>query len=138
MEFTGVLQYLRVNADLYDAKPLGSFVPHFTERAALAKPQLEAVVAHPATHHADNSAFFIGWLAYHQSKPTEALPYLSQATVIGNGDYQVPALRLALRIIEKRTPGEQFAIIDRDPRFSRQAIFGMLRRVRPIASSTFR
>ena len=122
MEFTGVLQYLRVNADLYDAKPLGSFVPHFTERAALAKPHFEAVVAHPATHHADNSAFFIGWLAYHQSKPTEALSYLSQATVIGNGDYQVPALRLALRIIEKRTPGEQFAIIDRDPRFSQQAM----------------
>jgi tetratricopeptide (TPR) repeat protein len=122
MEFTGVLQYLRANADLYDAKPLGSFVPHFAERAALAKPHFEAVLAHPATHHADDSAFFIGWLAYHQSKPVEALPYLSQATVIGNRDYQIPALRLALRIIEKRTPGEQFAMVDGDPRFSRQAM----------------
>ena len=117
-----MLQYLKVNADLYDAKPLGRFVPHFAERAALAKPHFEAVLAHPATHHADDSAFFIGWLAYHQSKPAEALSYLSQATVIGNGDYQVAALRLALRIIEKRTPSEQFAIIDGDPHFSQQAM----------------
>ena len=79
MEVSGILNYLNDNADLYDAKPLGSFVPNFAERAAIAKPHFEAVLQHPATHHADDAAYFIAWLAYHQSKPAEALSYLSQA-----------------------------------------------------------
>ena len=122
MEVSGMVNYLMTNADLYDAKPLASFVPKFGERAALAKPHFEAVLQHPATHHADDAAYFMGWLAFHQSKPTEALSYLSQAIAIGNGDFQYGALRLTLRIIEKRTPSEQFAIVDADPHFSQQAM----------------
>ena len=93
MEVSGMVNYLMTNADLYDAKPLASFVPKFGERAALAKPHFEAVLQHPATHHADDAAYFMGWLAFHQSKPTEALSYLSQAIAIGNGDFQYGALR---------------------------------------------
>jgi hypothetical protein len=119
-EVSSILSYLRINADLYDAKPLGSFVPKFAERAALAKPYLEAVLRHPSAHHADDAAYFIAWLAYHQSRPAEALPYLSQAIVVGNGDFQEGALRLVLRIIEKRPPSEQFDIVDADANFSQQ------------------
>ena len=122
LEVNGILGYLKDNADLYDAKPLGSFVPNFAERAAVAKPHLEAVLQHPSSHHADDAAYFIAWLDYHQGKPTEALPYLSQAIVVGNGDFQYGALRLILRIIEKRPPNEQFAIVDADPHFSQQAM----------------
>jgi tetratricopeptide (TPR) repeat protein len=121
VEFSGILGYLHDNADLYDAKPLGSFVPNFAERVARAKPHFEAVLQHPTTHHADDAAYYIAWFAYHQNKPAEALPYLSQAVLVGNGDYQVPALRLTLRIIEKRTPSEQFALVDGDPHFSQRA-----------------
>jgi tetratricopeptide (TPR) repeat protein len=122
IEFSGILDYLRANADLYDAKPFGSFVPNFADRAASAKTHFEAVLQHATTHHADDAAYFIAWLALQQNKPAEALPYLSQAVVVGNGDYQIAALRLTLRIVEKRTPSEQFAIVDSDPHFSRQAM----------------
>jgi tetratricopeptide (TPR) repeat protein len=122
MEISGIVSYLMANADLYDAKPLGSFVPQFAERAALAKPHFDAVLQHPATHHADDAAYFMGWLAFHQNKPVEALSYLSQALVIGNRDFEYGALRLTLRIIEKRPPSEQFAIVDADPHFSQQSM----------------
>ena len=120
MEVSYILGYLRGNADLYDAKPLGSFVPGFAERAAAAKPHFEAVLRHPSTHHADDAAYFIAWLAYHQSLPAEALPYLSKAIAVGNGDYQDAGLALVLRIVEKRPPTEQFAIVDADANFSQQ------------------
>jgi tetratricopeptide (TPR) repeat protein len=120
--FSGILAYLRANSDLYDGKPLASFVPRFAEQAAVAKGHFESVLRRPKTHHADDAAYFIAWLAFQQDRPAEALTYLAQALVVGNGDYQVAAVRLTLRVIEKRTPSEQFAIVSADPHFSQQAV----------------
>jgi tetratricopeptide (TPR) repeat protein len=116
------LQYLRDNAGIYDDKRIGSFVPRFAERAALAKPDLESVMANKTAHHADDAAYFLGWLAFQADKSEEALPYLSQAVVIGNGDFQEAGLKLTVKIQQERSPAEQYRIVDSDPNFSKQPV----------------
>jgi tetratricopeptide (TPR) repeat protein len=116
------LLYVNENGDIYDNKLLGSFVPNFGQRGAVAKPDLEAVLAHKTVHHADDAAYYLAWLAYQQGDSQEALRYLSQAVVVGNGDYQLAALRLTVRILLQKTPEEQFKIVDSDPNFAKQPV----------------
>jgi tetratricopeptide (TPR) repeat protein len=118
----GRLEYMSDNAGIYDNKLLGVLVPNFAQRAAEAKPDLEAVMLSKTAHHADDAAYFLGWLAFQQGKSKEALPYLSQAVVIGNGDFQAAALRLTVRIQKENTPAEQYRIVDSDPNFAKQPI----------------
>ena len=118
----GRLLYVNENGDMYDNKLLGSFIPNFGQRAALAKPDLEAVLVHQAGHHADDAAYYLAWLGFQQGDAREALRYLSQAVVVGNGDYELAALRLTVRIQSANTPDEQFRIVDSDPNFAKQPV----------------
>jgi tetratricopeptide (TPR) repeat protein len=117
-----MLSYLGEKAGVNDAKLLGSLVPHFAERAAMAKTDFEIVMLDKKAHHADDAAYFLGWLNFQQGKLKEALPYLSQAITIGNGDYQVAAVRLAARIQMSYPAAEQFKIVSSDPVFARQPL----------------
>ena len=116
------LQYMRENADIYDRKLVSALVPNFAERAAAARPDLEAVLLNAKTHHADDAAYFLGWLAFQQGKSKEALPYLSKAMAVGNGDFKEAALRLAVRIELENSAPEQFKMVDSDANFSKQPI----------------
>jgi tetratricopeptide (TPR) repeat protein len=116
------IEYMRENADIYDHKLLGNMVPDFAKRAATAKPDLEAVLLNKTTNHADDAAYFLGWLAFQQGKSKEALPYLSQALVSGNGDFKEAALKLAVRIELENPAAEQFKIVNSGTNFSKQAV----------------
>jgi tetratricopeptide (TPR) repeat protein len=116
------LQYMRDNADIYDRKLIGALVPNFAAQAAAARPDLAAVLANAKTHHADDAAYFLGWLAFQQGKSKEALPYLSKALAVGNGDFEEAALRLAVRIELENSAAEQFKMVDSDSNFSKQPV----------------
>lgn len=116
------LQYMKDNADIYDRKLIGVLVPNFAAQAAAARPDLEAVLRNEKTHHADDAAYFLGWLTFQQGKSREALPYLSKALAVGNGDFKEAALKLAVRIELENSAAEQFKMVDSDVNFSKQPV----------------
>jgi tetratricopeptide (TPR) repeat protein len=94
-------------------QPLGTILNNFSAQASVAKPHLEAILRDaPSSSHGDDAAFWLGWIAFHESKFREALPYLSQAMIIGNGDYRSRAVRLSVRALQKFRPHEQVALVD--------------------------
>jgi tetratricopeptide (TPR) repeat protein len=117
----GRLRFLNANPGLYDNKLLAAVVPNFAARAAQAKAHFEAVMRDPAARHADDAAYMLAWLAFHQDQPKQALAYLSQAMMIGNAeeDYKRPAaMKQAVRILERYyPPREQVAIVAGDRAF---------------------
>jgi tetratricopeptide (TPR) repeat protein len=115
------LQLLNADPDLYERKPLSAIVPTFSARAEAARPRLEFVLRNSSSHHADDAAYLLGWLAQHEGKTSEALAYFSRAMRVGNGDYKDPgALRRAVRILERLPAREQLAIIHSDPTLAQQ------------------
>ena len=116
------MYFLLTNQALLDNKPLSALMPNFAERIAPARAHFEEVLRNVKAPHADDAAFFLGWLTMHEGKPKEAaLPYFSKAMVVGNGDYKDPgAMRRVLRILERLSSPEQLGIVNADLTFSRQ------------------
>lgn len=105
-----------------DSKPITVLVPNFAARAAAIRPHFEAVLRNGSARHADDAAYMLGWLTLHQGKPRDALPYFGQATVLGNSDYQYPALRRVLQIQRQYSPREQVALVESDRNLVRQPV----------------
>jgi tetratricopeptide (TPR) repeat protein len=115
------LNFLIENEKLFDAKPLSTVVPNFSDRAAAAKAHFEIVLSDTKAPHADDAAFMLGWLTLHEGRTKEALPYFSKAMVVGNGDYKDPgAVRRVMSVLASITWREQIAIVDADPNFAVQ------------------
>jgi tetratricopeptide (TPR) repeat protein len=110
--------------ELYDRKLLVEVVPNFAERTAAIRPYFETVLRDKAAPHADDAAYMLGWLAYHQGQSREALNYLSQAMVVGNGDFKRPAaMRQLVRILTQYPPPEQMRMIEANAVLARQPAF---------------
>jgi tetratricopeptide (TPR) repeat protein len=108
---TEIQDYLKSHPDPGD-RPLSAVLPDFAARAAVAKPHLQAVLRYPLTlPHADDAAYWLGWFASEEGNNDEALRYLSQAMIVGNGDYRPAAIRLSLNIIEGLDPRQMVATI---------------------------
>jgi hypothetical protein len=116
------INFLIKNQYLLDNKPLSTLVPNFAARVAPARAHFEEVLRNSKAPHADDAAFILGWLAIHEGRPQEeALPYFSKAMVVGNGDYRDPgAIGRVLRILDRLSSRDQFAVVDGDSAFSRQ------------------
>jgi len=116
-----VMSFLNEHPDLYDNKPLATLVPTFADRSAAAKPHFEFVLQNKSSAHADDAAYMLGWLAWHEGKSNEALVYFSQAMTVGNGDYKIPgAVRRSARILERFSSDEQLPLIEANPTLGRQ------------------
>jgi TolA-binding protein len=118
--FNDTLRFFNANPALYDHKMLGTLVPNFAAHAAIAQVHFEAVLRASSSPHADDAAYMLGWLAFHQGKFKEALAYWSQSIVVGNGDYQHAALIRTIRVLERYPTREQLAIVESDRNFSKQ------------------
>ncbi len=105
-----------------DYRALNEVVPNFDARAAAARANFEAVMRNGSVRHADDAAYMLGWLAFHQGKPKDALPYFGRAMVLGNTDYLGTAVRQTLRIQRQHSPREQAAMVEADRNLSRQPI----------------
>jgi hypothetical protein len=107
---------------LLDNEPLSALVPNFAARVAPARAHLEEVLHYPKAPHADDAAFILGWLTLHEGRPQEqALPYFAKAMVTGDGDYKDPgAMGRVLRILDRLSTRDKFAVVDGESAFSRQ------------------
>jgi tetratricopeptide (TPR) repeat protein len=116
------INFLIKNQYMLDNKPLSALVPNFAARVAPARAHFEEVLLDSKAPHADDAAFILGWLTLHEGRPQEqALPYFSKAMVIGDGDYKDPgAIGRVLRILDRLSSRDQFAVVDGDSAFSRQ------------------
>ena len=110
--------------ELYDRKLLVQVIPNFAARAAAMRPYFEAALRDKSAPHADDAAYMLGWLAYQQGQSMEAINYLSQAMVVGNGDFKRPAaMRELVRILTQYPPSEQASMIDSNPVLRPQPAF---------------
>ena len=110
--------------ELYDRKLLAQVIPDFAQRAAAMRPYFEAALRDKSAPHADDAAYMLGWLAYHQGQPLDAVNYLSQAMVVGNGDFKRPAaMRELVRILTQYPPSEQAKMIASNPVLTPQPAF---------------
>src|SRR5262245_44542114 len=116
------LLLLNSSPELYDRKPLNQVVANFAARAAVARPHFEAVLRETSSPHADDAAYMLGWLAFHEGKTQEAMAYFSKAMAIGNGDYTAPAAtRQTVRLLTRFPASEQLKTVDTDANFGKQS-----------------
>jgi tetratricopeptide (TPR) repeat protein len=116
----GALRVANASWKASDRQPLASMLPSFSKLAASAQSQFASVMAHPTSPIADDAAYLSGWLYLQSGKTDEALTSFSRAMVIGNGDYKPAAIWETLRIMEKRSPAEQLAMVSGDQAFAQQ------------------
>jgi tetratricopeptide (TPR) repeat protein len=119
-DLEGALSFFKENPDLYDHKPLGSLMPDFAARAATARNRFATVLRHTSSPLADDSAYWLGWLAVQESNTNDALGYFSQAMVVGNHDYQHTALEDTLRILEQFPLRQQLTTVESNHVLSQQ------------------
>jgi tetratricopeptide (TPR) repeat protein len=116
-----ILKFLNMNPDYYQRRLLATVVPTFAQRAAAARPHFEAVLHNAASPHADDAAYMLGWLAFHQDRTPEALSFFSKAMAAGNGDYKQPqAMRQTVRILQGFPPDQQASTVAANDVFSHQ------------------
>jgi tetratricopeptide (TPR) repeat protein len=107
-----MLTFLNQHPELYDNKPLATVVSRFAERAAAAQPHFEFVLRDPKSPIADDAAYMLGWLAYHQGHYEPALDLFIRGMTAGNGDYQRDgAVKQTVRIFELTPTGRQYTIL---------------------------
>ena len=107
------LTFLNRHAELFDGKPLADFVSRFAERAAAAQPHFEIVLRNPKAPLADDAAYMLGWLAYHQGQYEQALTYFIQGMKVGNGDYKLGGeVKQTVRIFERSPARRQYKFLE--------------------------
>jgi tetratricopeptide (TPR) repeat protein len=116
------LAFVNQQPDLFDRRPLTSFLTTFAARATEARAHFEAVLKHLSAPHADDSAYMIGWLELQQGNSSDALKFFSKALVTGDEvhDYLGAALRELIRILEKLPPYQQVTAVESDEFLSRE------------------
>jgi len=93
--------------------------PELRAPAEAARPHLEAVLTQPDVPHADDAAYFLGWIAYHSGDDVHALEYFSRSMSIGNGDYSFDGgEKQASRLLQVYKPKEQVEILERSKEFT--------------------
>ena len=98
---------LNQHSERSEYRPLSEVVPNFEARAAAARANFEPVARKGSARHADDAAYMLGWLAFHQGKPREALAHFGQSMVLGNTDYLHTAVKQTLRILRQHSAREQ-------------------------------
>lgn len=112
-DIDNTIKFLNRNPALYDHKPLTSLVPDFSSRAKTAQEHFKAVLSNALSPQADDAAYMLGWLAFHQGLAEEARAYFTQAMTVGNGDYKRPAaMKQFVRYLEQLPQSQQFAIVE--------------------------
>jgi tetratricopeptide (TPR) repeat protein len=115
------IRYLNENSELYGGKPLKLIVPTFSALASKARPYFEDVLEQATTAHADDAAYMLGWLAFHEGNKQDALKYFSKAMSVGNGDYKYPgATRRVVEILNSLPSADQIKIVEADHAFEKQ------------------
>lgn len=115
------IAFLNANPQLYDFKPLSDVIPKFSARAKPAKAHFAFVLDRPSDPHADDAAYMLGWLAFHEGDYAKARTYFSQAMKVGNADYKEPgAMKQMVRILERDAPDTQLEIVEADSQFVQQ------------------
>jgi hypothetical protein len=106
------ITFLNTHADLYDSKPLANLVSNFSERAAAAQQHFEFVLRDPKSPLADDAAYMLGWLAYHQGEYEKALNFFVLSMTVGNGDYhRTGAVKQTVRIFERIPTDRQYTML---------------------------
>lgn len=117
-----MLSFLNRHAELYDSKPLATVVPRFAERAAAAQSHFELVLHDPQAPLADDAAYMLGWLAYHQNQRDKALKYFVQGMTVGNGDYKTSgAVKQTVRIFDETPTSWQYTMLKTNTVLANQA-----------------
>jgi TolA-binding protein len=114
------LFFLKENSDINDHKLLANLIPDFAARAATARDRFAAVLRHTSSPLADDSAYWLGWLAMQQGNTNDALVYFSQAMAVGNRDYRHEAVEDTLRILEQFPLRQQLTTVESSRVFSQQ------------------
>jgi PAN domain len=106
------MQFINQNPQLFDNKPLVILLPQFAERAALVKLHFENVLSNPKSPMADDAAYFLGWLAFHQEQYDAAAMYFALGMTVGNGDYALSgSVRQMGRVFERYPPNRQYEML---------------------------
>jgi tetratricopeptide (TPR) repeat protein len=99
----------------------GTLLPTFANFASDAGRHLELVVQNEKSPHADDAAYFLGWLAFHMNRPLESLDHLHKALIVGNGDYRESgALRMLVPLLERFEPEDLIRRVETTPAFAAQ------------------
>lgn len=119
---TEILAFLNGYPRLHSRRPLRNVLPDFAARVAPAEALLESVMgdATKSNSHADDAAYFLGWLAYHREDSARALSYFAKAMVTGNHDYDKFATMYAIRVLATYPPNDRLARIENEPAFARE------------------
>jgi tetratricopeptide (TPR) repeat protein len=115
-----ILGELNDEPERYGNKLLHEIVPDFDPQAAAAELSFKAVLQDTSSPLADDAAYMLGWLAFHEGKLKEASAYMAKAMTVGNGDYSRPAIKHTMRILARFTPREQANIVSADPIYAKQ------------------
>lgn len=92
---------------------VNNLVEHFEEKANAARPDLEAVVRNwPQYPHADDAAFWLGWLSFQEGDDSAALDHFDEAMLVGNQDYTHGVTIYAMHTIQSLSPAEQRAVME--------------------------
>jgi tetratricopeptide (TPR) repeat protein len=110
------MRFLNENSE----RPLGDKVANLGPRVSAAQTFFQAVL-NSSSPLADDAAYMMGWLAYHQGKSTEALTNLSLAMASKKVDYAYPALKQSVRVLQQLRPGEQVARIESNQIFAKES-----------------
>lgn len=115
------LSFINSHPEIFDSRPVASFVPTFAIHAQKARPHLKAVLETPKTAIADDAGYYLGLLESYEGNREAALKYLETSMVSGNGDFKIPAaMRQAIRILMSFPALEQIEKVEASSVFSAQ------------------
>lgn len=118
-DFTPPIGEINAYLNENDRKRIFLKWPDLLQRATAAELHLKAVLAQPKVPHADDAAYFLGWIAYHSGDDVHALEYFANSMSIGNGDYAFGGgEKQASRLLQIYTPQEQVAILEKNKEFT--------------------
>jgi tetratricopeptide (TPR) repeat protein len=119
LDVSRTINELNNNVGFRTEQKLGPLVPAFAKMTSDAGQYLRLVVEDTKSPHADDAAYFLGWLAFHMDRPAEALEYLHKALFVGNGDYRKPgALRILIALLERFEPEDLIRRVETTPAFA--------------------
>jgi tetratricopeptide (TPR) repeat protein len=118
--WSSIMYLLNHHPEVLGHEPLNKVIPNFDVLAATARPHFDALVRKPDSIHADDAAYMMGWLLYHQQKTKESLNYFAKAMTIGNGDYAHGTLVRLVGMLEDLPNEEKLKLINTSKSFYTQ------------------
>ena len=122
IHYSGRLRVLNLGDKLRAIRPIVGEMEEFTPRAKAIEPHFKKVLDNPTHRHADDAAYFLGWLAAQQGDNIKALEYFADAMVVGNGDYKWSSIRMMIRIMKNYALREQVDMLIANPTLGKQSV----------------